>query len=30
MGEAMKRADVVITNNATLEEFREKITSLVE
>jgi dephospho-CoA kinase len=30
MGEAMKRADVVITNNATLEEFREKITALVE
>lgn len=29
MGEAMKIADVVITNNDTLEEFREKIAALV-
>ncbi|TGC07248.1 dephospho-CoA kinase [Methanolobus halotolerans] len=30
MGEAMKMADIVITNNGTLEEFRKKITELVE
>ncbi|MBN2111357.1 MAG: flagellar hook-basal body complex protein FliE [Methanosarcinaceae archaeon] len=30
MGEAMKVADIVISNNSTLEEFREKITMLVE
>jgi dephospho-CoA kinase len=30
MGEAMEIADVVITNNDTLEDFRKKITALVE
>ena len=30
MGEAMEIADVVITNNDTLEDFRKKITSFVE
>ncbi len=30
MGEAMKIADVVIENNGTLEEFREKITALMD
>ncbi|WP_406656030.1 dephospho-CoA kinase [Methanolobus sp. ZRKC2] len=30
MGEAMKVADIVITNNSTLEEFTEKITALLE
>ncbi|WP_406660305.1 dephospho-CoA kinase [Methanolobus sp. ZRKC3] len=30
MGEAMEVADVVITNNDTLEDFKKKITALVE
>ncbi|MCQ6963850.1 AAA family ATPase [Methanolobus chelungpuianus] len=30
MGEAMKIADLVITNNGTLEEFRDKIAALME
>ncbi|MEZ5334263.1 MAG: AAA family ATPase [Methanolobus sp.] len=30
MGEAMEVADMVIENNSTLEEFREKITDLVK
>lgn len=30
MGEAMKIADLVITNNGTLEEFRDKIAALVD
>jgi dephospho-CoA kinase len=30
MGEAMEIADVVITNNDTLADFRNKITALVE
>ncbi|SFM72575.1 AAA family ATPase [Methanolobus profundi] len=30
MGEAMEIADLVVENNSTLEEFRKKITALVE